>query len=1430
MIGTGEKGTRKLRLSNWVTRAMALGLLLGVSPALAAGTGPDATPSSIDLSGSWRFKLDNVHPDGTASDFGRDYAKPGDLTPAQERDRKGHGLELGYHQAAFDDSDWGGLEVPGTWGAQGHRRASGKPYYGPAWYRRTVVVPAEWQGAPVQLQLGQPDDCGTVYWNGEEVARIAKFGPHFNVMLKPGQIKFGQKNVIAVSVSNQYKEGGLIAGTFRLAAVRPFAQSGGAAAERMALSVDKDLPPVLTDGPDWRPGWRDEGTSDTRPRMTCAKGAYRGRDAVRMEVWFPNSTEMVDYRLPVGERGSVWRARGFDYIAFRVKSDVAGEMQMRLNKGDIRWKHGGPSYQARFHVAPDDWTRVILPFTAFLQKEEPLADTSAIDTLAIGYGNNELQGKGTVLFADFEVGRFDLPATVRPVSLEGMWFFRKDDRRPDGQPSDLKDNPVDKQGHGRALGYADPEYDHAGWELLQVGTSWESQGVAYDGPAWYRQRVWIPAEWAGRPLAYRLGKPDDRGTVFWNGAEVQTVESFGPDFAGVLEPGLIRYGAINTVAVLIHDWYRGGGLGGTSFWVGPELETLAVRWRDEGVAGERAFEDFDPGPLPPAGREAEAVVRFPAAIAAKEGLTLNLRLMDCFHATVAVADIPLKRAASGEWEAVLRLGPEEARKLYYGEWIDVRGLLAAADGAPVTSFARHRVKLRYAQRDALALPELPETFEETPLGRLKLVDVIDAGAAPELGEHPYKEGGVRDFWGGRRAYSPWLKGVVVNELQGVRYREANDSRNFGYRIGRGRMKPGTQYLLRIRYPEDKTRYFAMDIKAGRNYQGVGFRTGVAAGDPFTPYPLSGGYEWCDHVVSLDDVTYGWQGKRSTSSENGFWVFFHDIGRVYSAQYESGPAIAEMRLYEITDPAKHDPVIRYPEGQPRRLLMMDWERQPEADPEAVAEYARLVGLNAVGPLFLKWAFNGYFPNTLGYNGAPEWYGTPVHRDGFGNSNCWRVAESWLKATREHGLTIVPRLEYGGSPQLPKEARVIGPNGKVDPCGRYTSWGANLLHPATFEDFKTTLDEAVGRYAADYPNLGGFLWRMRSDRMKCSYGLQDVEMFCQETGREMPKGDAAAIAKWASQTVAADYETWWHAKRRDFHVRVRDLLRSYRPDLKLYYYNWDPDGWNLQPGDNAFNTAQDWTDRYNVHASRKVYERRLESIKKLGPEDYLRTFVEGRHALVNEPHKRLRPALYRDVAGIALFAPVHWDYLSDNEPYIQSFATGDGLAVCNQYHYEEKARTNIQGDNYETSEMTPAGPSFAMAEEVLSFFHGDPNVITWTPYTIGRSFIAEHRRFAQAYLSLPAATGKVVEGAVSGPAGRDVRVRTYPVGRDVTYVSVAHRGYAPATFTVALPGMPAGAVVTDLVTGETVPATIRDGALAFTVSSRAMELNSYRIDVR
>ena len=231
--------------------------------------------------------------------------------------------------------------------------------------------------------------------------------------------------------------------------------------------------------------------------------------------------------------------------------------------------------------------------------------------------------------------------------------------------------------------------------------------------------------------------------------------------------------------------------------------------------------------------------------------------------------------------------------------------------------------------------------------------------------------------------------------------------------------------------------------------------------------------------------------------------------------------------------------------------------------------------------------------------------------------------------------------------------------------------------------------------------------------------------------------------------------------------------------------------------------------------------------MSQQDWLDVYLGGKTQLVNEPHKLMRMEPYRDVDGIAVFAPVHWDYLADNEPYINYFRTGDGLAVCNQFRYEEKARQNVQGDNYETSEMTPGGPDFAMAVEVLSFFHGDPNVITWTPYTVGRSFVTEHRRFARAFLALPAVQGKIVENAVSGDAAENVRVRTYPGTGGASYVSVCHKGYGKASFRVCVPADSGAVSVTDLVSGEAVPFEEKDGMISFNVDSGAMQLNSYKI---
>ncbi len=1363
-----------------------------------------ANGDSISLDGTWLFQVDN-------------------------KEKEGVGLKEGWEKAGYDDSGWKTIKVGSSWETQGYN------YDGVAWYRQKVLIPSEWKNDVLLFNLGRPDDRGEVYFNGEKVAEVKAFGPHFVFKVPVEKIRFGSENSIAVRVADWYKEGGLNDGIFSIRRFAPLGagKAGSVVPEPMKLSLTQDLKDGLLGDNRWEYGWRDEGTSDTRPRMGVERAAFKGGDAVAMDVWYPNSQEYVDYYLKNGEKGADWKKKGYDYISFWYRSGVDGEIQVKLNQGKIRWKNGGGmSYGARVFVEAGDWKKVILPFSAFTRNSghgnvpQELSDPSFADALVIGYGNHELQKPGKILFADFQAGAFQVAAEGQPISLAGLWRFKLDDQRPDGTKSvfrkDTEESKRDSAGYGLELGWNKPDFDDKSWDIISIPGSWESQGYAYDGPAWYRQKVFIPEDWRGKSLRLRLGQPDDRGELYWNGNEIQKIDKFGPEFDVVLKPEQIKYGQFNSLAARVHDWYVNGGINGDKLFISPDAGSIMLR-----VAGQPDTlakpEDFEMGPKP--GKTLELVFKFYGKLGKGDGQTLDYRLIDCFHRTVLNGNAPVKRAEDGDLLAAVKLTPDEAEQLYYGEWFDASALLKNKDGEPLKAFSWHQQTLKYEGRDKLELPALSDKIEGTPLGKLKLIDVIECGNASLQDPHPYKQGGVRAFWGGRRAYATWEKGIKILEFKDRKYREADNDEFFGYRIGRGKLKPYKQYLLRILYPEDKSHYFAMDIKAGRNYQGVGFRTGVSpelcANEPNTPYPLSGNYEWCDHVVSLDDVTYGYKGSRSVSSENGFWVFFHDIGRVYSSQYDSGPAVAEMRLYEIDNPQAHYPAIRYPEGQKKRVLMMDWERQPEANPADVSEYARLIGLNALGPVFLKWSFNGYFPNSQEYDGAPEWFGSPVHRDGFGNDKCWKILGLWLDATRDREVSLIPRLEYGGSPKLPKEARVIGPDGKQDKCGRYTPWGANLLHPATWEDVKVLIDEVVGKNIAKYPNLGGILWRMRSDRVKCSYGKQDVEMFCKETGREMPKGDDAAVAKWASVTMAKEYQDWWQGKRRDFHVKIRDHLRSYRPDLKLYYYNWDPDGWNLTTGNNEGNSAQDWSDLYNVDNARQWYVKKVAQQKKLTDMDYVKR-LQGGHPMTNEPHKLLRPELYRDVDGIALFLPVQLHYLSNNEPYIRSFETGDGLAVCNQFTYEEKGRTNIQNDDYETSEMTPAGPAFSMAEEVLSVFHGDPNVITWTPYTIGRSFITEHRRFAQAFLALPAVKGTAVKNE-----NADVKVRTY-ASKNGTYVGVVHRGMKAAKIAVSVPGTFKGTeTVTDLVTGKPVQAQVKDGNIVFDVEAGPMELDSYLV---
>lgn len=1356
--------------------ALALSAALPAGAAVQPFSAQDVGSASISLEGQWLFMKDT------------------DVKSGEGDNSKG------WDRPDFDDSAWGSIKIGTVWESQGC-----PDYNGIGWYRQKVLIPESWKGSPLFLKLGFPDDGAEVYFNGESIGK-GKFPTPMTLRLPEDKIKFGERNSIAIRVWDWYKFGGMSNGDYKLLKFSSFAQapSDGKAASPLLLSIDRNVSNTNL----WKPGWRDEGCADTRPKAFAAKGALDGKDALGFDIWFPNSSgEFLEYKLGPDESGDAWERQDRDYLSFLCKVEGAsGEMHININNGHFKWREKGIGWDASFFLPPEGrWERIVIPFSRFSSGRgkgfKVCPSFKGMDTISLGYRNNELTAPCKVYFASFEVGSFATPPAAKPIQLSGLWRFIRDE-------SVVKDNPELAEGTGVKLGWMNPSFDDSKWGILSIGATWEAQGYNFDGVGWFRQKVFVPAAWKGLPLQLLLGQPDDRGEIYFNGQEVARVDKYGPNFETTLKPELVNYGGENTIAVRIVDWYSQGGILTGPYTLAPDMAAVQMKTPD----GVCPPDSFDLGAKPQGSYG--IVLQSPAILDSGRSLIADITLIDCFYRRIASFQKPLAKDASGFLTATFNLDPVQSLLLFYSETFRLDCMVKDSDGQPVFAFTDHNIQLTCNKRDSLTLPPLAERYEDTPYGKLKLIDEVDCSIDPSKDEHPYKEGGIRDSWIGRRSYSTWVQGVDVKEFKGRKYREANNSEWFGYRLGRGKIKPHAAYLVRIEYPEDKTRYVPMSIEAGRNYQGSGFKTGASSDDPIDPYPLSGEYEWYDNLVFPDDKDYGYTGSRKTSSENGFWIFFMDAGRAYVSQYDAGPAVSRIKVYEVEDIEKHYPAIVYPEKDPKRVLMADWEREPEAMPEDVGRHARFFGLNALSPVIQKWAQSAYYDSKLKWS-TPSWHSVASDIPG------QTLYQNWLQGLSKAGITLVPRVEYGGSPSLPKEAYAIGPDGNPAKVGRYASWGANLLHPATWDEFSTMIDELIASNIKEFPGLGGLLWRMRNDRMVISYGPKDVELFCKETKTAMPDKKGKDLSTWASSgAVNPKYVAWWHKKRLEFHLKIRDKLRSIRPDLKFYYYNWDPDGWNLGLANDGTNKPQDWTDFYNVHTSRKFYDRRKEARKKIAPDVYL-DIVKAMHG-----HERPVMELYKDVDGIAFFAPVHWHYLADNPSYLNYFRTGDGLAVCNMFNYEEKQRGNVQGHNHESCEMTPGGPAFGMAEEVLCCFHGDPNVITCTTYTYGRGFADTHRRFAQAFLALPSLQGKELADTAS-PASSDLKIRRYDA-KSGLYLGIVHKGYASAEFSMSIPGDWKGAVkLYDFAEGCEIPAKMEGGKLTFQVKMRPMELRSFKI---
>jgi len=995
---------------------------------------------------------------------------------------------------------------------------------------------------------------------------------------------------------------------------------------------------------------------------------------------------------------------------------------------------------------------------------------------------------------------------------------------------------VDPARRGETERWFAEDFDDSSWMMIKSGEPWEKQGVVHHGFGWYRQKILLPRESVGTPLVLELGELLSDDDVWFNGVRIGGISGEHKyknwlTRSYTVPPSLIRYGEENTIAIRV--W--GGNLtfiGARSGLINPvvaKLDPYLARMRRPG-GEEVPAQIFD---LSEArrGMPFEIVFAFPPELAKNAGAQVSYRLSDLGGGEIKSGTTELTAGRDKLPGAVVGIDRETSQIIYFRGRFQAELAVRDAEGRTLYTGVQTLDRLAFFQRDETPLPSWPETFEDTPYGRLKLVDEIDCSTSLFDDPHPYLQGGL-DHTEEQAPPGSGVK-VSVNTILGKKARESGYGW-FAYRIGRGALAPHANYLVRIEYPEDKPRYCPVSIQAGDNSLDVGWKSGVAADDVYDDWPLGYKWQWYDVILTLDERTVGTGGAGSAPSRNGIWVYFLNKLKpgAYYAMYSGGPAVARIKLYEI-DPEKNAPEIRAPKGLPRRTLLCDWERQVDFEPADAVRYAKLMGYNAISPEILKWHFFNYGEPLRGYDsyntderGYWSWnkYDSATGKAEQALPGTATVHERFLDATRKYGVNYIPRMEWGGSMDLPREAWAIDSKGLPAKPNRYAAWCANLLNPLAWADLKNLTDHLIKPYVADNPQLAGALWRIRCDRVPISYGKDDLALFASETGTALPSGTQEAQAAWAATGAGREiYEDWWHRKRADFHRKLAELLQSYRPDMTLYYFNWDSDKFALINRDLCSWAFLHEVDKPAPEGGRTAYERDRLERRAFNASDYIdalrRGDFQGPKNIVRADYG-LRPELYRNAKGLQLFAPANYRCYADMPDYLNDFPTGGGLAVSHAVTYDEVGRC-YPNPQYECSMVTPGGPAFSMALELLAYFHGDARTLAWTSYTYGRGFAAEHRRFAQAFLALPAIPGTIVDQGDS-----DMKVRLYP-SESGTYVGVAHKGYTEKTFTIRVPARP-GARVTNLVTNQTVPAAFSGDELQFKVESAPMGLDAFLIE--
>lgn len=128
------------------------------------------------------------------------------------------------------------------------------------------------------------------------------------------------------------------------------------------------------------------------------------------------------------------------------------------------------------------------------------------------------------------------------------------------------------------------------WTLLPVPGAWEDVSggryAKYDGIAWYRCVVKVPASWRGDDLALTVHHIDNCHQAFFNGVKIGEAGSFPPAYRNGLSTRPVSYtipakqvrpGAENVIAIRICDHDGRGGFKGAAPFLSNDAQAIALK-------------------------------------------------------------------------------------------------------------------------------------------------------------------------------------------------------------------------------------------------------------------------------------------------------------------------------------------------------------------------------------------------------------------------------------------------------------------------------------------------------------------------------------------------------------------------------------------------------------------------------------------------------------------------------------------------------------------------------------------------------------------------------------------------------------------------------------------------------------------------------------